>query len=196
MLPFRAGKFFRDFPDFLHRPNGVRELRQRVRPDGAAPFLHRKAGVRELPQAGSPFPGGEFFAEPQRGDSPSADGGNVAAPAAGGQMKEKQTGCEHSGKKKKTRVIKIAAPAAGAKRKDNLRFSFLFELLPFPCFLIWRKSESSDRFEKEYGRGFFLPCLSQPIRRVRYITATHIGGSPQARHKVNCPKGKRRSPGG
>ena len=25
-----------------------------------------------------------------------------------------------------------AAPAAGAKRKDNLRFSFLFELLPFP----------------------------------------------------------------
>ena len=166
MLPFRAGKFFRDFPDFLHRPNGVRELRQRVRPDGAAPFLHRKAGVRELPQAGSPFPGGEFFAEPQRGDSPSADGGNVAA------------------------------PAAGAKRKDNLRFSFLFELLPFPCFLIWRKSESSDRFEKEYGRGFFLPCLSQPIRRVRYITATHIGGSPQARHKVNCPKGKRRSPGG
>ena len=27
----------------------------------------------------------------------------------------------------------FAAPAAGAKRKDNLRFSFLFELLPFPC---------------------------------------------------------------
>ena len=26
----------------------------------------------------------------------------------------------------------FAAPAAGAKRKDNLRFSFLFELLPFP----------------------------------------------------------------
>ena len=27
----------------------------------------------------------------------------------------------------------FAAPAAGAKRKENLRFSFLFELLPFPC---------------------------------------------------------------
>ena len=66
MLPFRAGKFFRDFPDFLHRPNGVRELRERVRPDGAAPFLHRKAGVRELPQAGSPLTGGVFFAEIQR----------------------------------------------------------------------------------------------------------------------------------
>ena len=102
--------------------------------------------------AGSPLTGGKFSAEPQQGDSPSADGGSVAA------------------------------PAAGAKRKGHLRFPFLFELLPFPCFLIWRKSESSDRFEKEYGRGFFLPCLSQPIRRVRYITATHIGGSPQARH--------------
>ena len=40
-----------------------------------------------------------------------------------------------------------AAPAAGAKRKDNLRFSFLFELLPFPCFLIWRRLPTCDRFE-------------------------------------------------
>ena len=38
-------------------------------------------------------------------------------------------------------------PAAGAKRKDNLRFSFLFELLPFPCFLIWRRLPICDRFE-------------------------------------------------
>ena len=65
----------------------------------------------------SPLTGGKFSAEPQRGDSPSADGGNVAA------------------------------PAAGAKRKDNLRFSFLFELLPFPCFLIWRRLPTCDRFE-------------------------------------------------
>ena len=48
-------------------------------------------------------------------------------------------------------------PRRRAKRKDNLRFSFLFELLPFPCFLIWRRPETGDRFEKEYGRGFFLP---------------------------------------
>ena len=40
-----------------------------------------------------------------------------------------------------------AAPAAGAKRKDNLRFSFLFELLPFPCFLIWRRLPTCDRSE-------------------------------------------------
>ena len=73
--------------------------------------------MHELPQACSPLMGGEFFAEPQQGDSPSADGGSVAA------------------------------PAAGAKRKDNLRFSFLFELLPFPCLIARRKSESGDRFE-------------------------------------------------
>ena len=84
-----------------------------------------------------------------------------------------------------------AAPAAGAKRKDNMRFSFLFELLPFPCFLIWRRLPICDRCEKEYGRGFFLCCgrttfgvrpLEQPIRRVRYRSATHVVYSTQARH--------------
>ena len=114
----------------------MREQRQRVRPDGAAPFLHRKAGVRELPQAGSPLTGGEFFAEPQQGDSPSADGGDVPR------------------------------PAAGAKRKGHLRFPFLFELLPFPCLLARRKSESGDRFEKENGRGFFL-CYGRTTFGVR-----------------------------
>ena len=157
------GQLFENFREiFLHRLSGALELRQRVRPFRAAPFsapaergtrtaagvfaltgrllfctdcagcsncvsvfapdgrllsLHRLSGGRELPQAGSPLTGGEFFAEPQRGDSPSADGGDVAA------------------------------PAAGAKRKGHLRFPFLFELLPFPYFLSWRKSESGDRFE-------------------------------------------------
>ena len=95
----------------------------------------------------SPLTGGKFFAEPQRGDSPSADGGDVAA------------------------------PAAGAKRKGHLRFPFLFGLLPFPCFLIWRRFPICDRFEKENDRGFFLPCFSQPVRSVRYRTATHMGNS-------------------
>ena len=72
--------------------------------------------MRELPQAGSPFPGGKVFAEPQRADSPSADGGNVPR------------------------------TAAGAKRKDNLRFSFLFELLPFP-WIVWRRLPTCDRCE-------------------------------------------------
>ena len=93
-----------------------------------------------------------FFAEPQQGDSPSADGGDVAA------------------------------PAAGAKRKGHLRFPFLFELLPFPCFLIRRRFPICDRFEMRNGRGFFLPCLSQPVRSVRYRTATHVIKSTQAQH--------------
>ena len=75
-----------------------------------------------------------FFAEPQQGDSPSADGGNVAA------------------------------PAAGAKRQGHLRFPFLFELLPFPCFLIWRRFPICDRFEKGNGSRVTAACLSPPFR--------------------------------
>ena len=54
----------------------------------------------------------------------------------------------------------FATPAAGAKRKDNLRFSFLFELLPFPCFLIWRRLPTCDHCEKEYGSRVTVACLS------------------------------------
>ena len=60
----------------------------------------------------------------------------------------------------------IAAPAAGAKRKGHLRFPFLFELLPFPCFLIWRRFPICDRFENRERQRIFstvgehsvLPC--------------------------------------
>ena len=163
---------------------GTRTAAGGFAPDGAAAFFqHRLSGGHELPQACSPLTGGffsapaergtrtalacspltggEFFAEVQRGDSPSADGGSVAA------------------------------PAAGAKRKGHLRFPFLFELLPFPCFLIWRRFPICDRSEKENGRGFFLCCgrttfgvrpLEQPVRSVRYRTATQVGYFQQARH--------------
>ena len=138
-----------------------------VHPFRAAPSLHRLTGARELPQAGSPLTGGKFFAEPQQRNSPSADGGSGAA------------------------------PAAGAKRKDNLRFSFLFELLPFPYSLVWRRLPTCDRFEKENGRGFLLPCLSLPIRSVRYRTATYTGYSTQARtmfaHAMVNPHGLART---
>ena len=49
----------------------------------------------------------------------------------------------------------IAAPAAGAKRKGHLRFPFLFELLPFPCFLIWRRLPTCDRFETGVRQRIF-----------------------------------------
>ena len=50
----------------------------------------------------------------------------------------------------------VAVPAAGAKRKGHLRFPFLFELLPFPCFLIWRRFPICDRvdtFRRYEGGG-------------------------------------------
>ena len=52
---------------FLHRLTGVLELRQRVRPDRAAPFSAPAERGTRTALAGSPFPGGEFFAEPQQG---------------------------------------------------------------------------------------------------------------------------------
>ena len=87
----------------------------------------------------SPLTGGEFSAEPQRGDSPSADGGNVPRPAAG----------------------TTPYPRRWAKRKGHLRFPFLFELLPFPCFLIWRRFPICDRFEiGERQSGYLSVCFA------------------------------------
>ena len=40
------------------------------------------------------------------------------------------------------------------------------------------------------------PLIPLPLCNARYITATHMVYSTQARHKVNCPKGKRGSSGG
>ena len=139
---------------------GAEPQREGFVPDGAAAFSAPLSGGHELPQACSSLTGGRFFAEIQRG---------VALCGA----------------------RETAAPAAGAKRKGHLRFPFLFELLPFPCFLIRRRLPTCDRFEKGNGRGFFL-CygrttfgvrpLEQPVRSVRYITATQVGYFQQARH--------------
>ena len=60
---------------FQHRPSGVRELRQRVRPDGRLLSLHRLTGVRELPQAGSPLTGGSLFSAPAERGTRTAAGG-------------------------------------------------------------------------------------------------------------------------
>ena len=110
--PLTGGEFFQ------HRLTGVRELRKRVRPDGAAPFLHRLSGAHELRQRVRPFRAAVFSAPAERGrelrervrpfraesfslnlsggDSPSADGGDVAAPAAG------RCGTRRRGKKEGT----------------------------------------------------------------------------------------------
>ena len=145
---------------FLHRLSGVLELRERVHPDGRRLFCTGKPGCANCRRRVRPFRAGSF---------PLNLSGGFAV----------------CGRRD------VAAPAAGAKSKDNLRFSFLFELLPFPCFLIWRRLPICDRCEKEYGRGFFLCCgrttfgvrpLEQPVRSVRYCSATHVVSSTQARH--------------
>ena len=52
---------------FQHRLSGGLEPRMRFTLSGRLLSLHQLSGGRELPQASSPYPGGEFFAEPQRG---------------------------------------------------------------------------------------------------------------------------------
>ena len=47
-----------------------------------------------------------------------------------------------------------------------------------------------------FRRGAQCAPIPLPIRSTRYSAATQAVQSPQARHKVNCPQGKRRSPGG
>ena len=151
----------------MHRVSGAYELRKRVRPDGAAPFLHRPSGVCELPQAGSPFPGGKVFAEPQRG---------IRRLRTAGASRR---------------------PPRWAKRKDNLRFSFLFELLPFPCVLIRRRFPICDRFENRERQSGYLSVCFATYSQFTDRLLLHIRATLRwVRHKVNCPKGKRGSPGG
>ena len=83
---------------FLHRLSGGRELRKRVRPDWAAPFPAPTVRGARTASAGSPFPGGEFSAEPQRGDSPplrreraAPRGGDDAVPTAVGKKEGQPT---------------------------------------------------------------------------------------------------------
>ena len=135
-------------------------------PNGRQLFQHRLSGGHERRQRVRPFRAESF---------PLRFSGGIRRLRTGGASRH---------------------PPRGQKGRDNLRFSFLFELLPFPCFLIWRRFPICDRSEKENDRGFFL-CygrttfgvrpLEQPVRSVRYHSATHTVYSTQARHKVNCP---------
>ena len=84
--------------------------------------------------------GAPFFAEPQRG--------GIRRLRTAGTSRRPPRGDD-------------AVPTAGAKRKDNLRFSFLFELLPFPCFLIRRRFPICDRFEnRERQSGYLSVCFA------------------------------------
>ena len=103
-------------------------------------------------QACSSLTGGEFFAEIQRGVA-LCGAREIAAPAAG----------------------TAPYPRRWAKRKGHLRFPFLFELLPFPCFLIWRRFPICDRFENRERQRIFstvgehvLPCETYTQCRISF----------------------------
>ena len=144
---------------FLHRRTGVLELRQRVRPNGRLLFCTDPAGHSNCRRRVRPFRAGSF--------SLNLSGGFAAAAAGASRRPPRGT---------------TPYPRRWAKRKDNLRFSFLFEHLPFPCLLARRRLPTCDRSEMGYGRGFFLPYLSLPVRSVRCHSATHVISSKQARH--------------
>ena len=164
MLPFRAGKFFRDFPDFLHRLSGARELPQACSPLTGGSFSAPESRGARTASACSPFPGGEFFAEPQRGDSPSADGGNVPRPAAGQEGR-------HQG---------------------------FYPLNSHFLFISQSGADQRPATASKRGTAVGLPLhvFLRLFAVHRQRTATQTVESTQARHKVNCPKGKRGSPGG
>ena len=116
---------------------------------------HKVTRAHELPQAGSPLTGSSFLHRL----SGARELPQAGSPLTGGEFfAEPQRGAALCGARES------AAPAAGAKRKGHLRFPFLFELLPFPCFLIWRRPETGDRFEKRNGSRVTVAWLSPPFR--------------------------------
>ena len=74
----------------------------------------------------------------------------------------------------------LACPA-GAQEGRHLRFP---PSCGSPPSLEWSGADCRHvtAAKQGNGRGFFLPYLSQSIRRVGYITATQTGYSPQAQH--------------
>ncbi len=100
-------------------------------------FWHRVSGVHELRKRVRPDGAAPFLHRP----SGVRELPQAGSPFPGGKFSLNLSGGD-------------AVPTAGAKRKDNLRFSFLFELLPFP-WIVWRRFPICDRFEnRERQSGY------------------------------------------
>ena len=156
----------------LHRATGHLNRAGGFALTGRQFFQHRLTGAHELPQAGSPLTGGSFSAPADRGTRTALAG----SPFRAGSFSLNLSGDSPSADQQE----RAAPPSRGKEGQPAV--SFPLELLPFPIFLIWRRFSICDRCEKGYGRGFFLPYLSQPVRRVRDITAYTRISSKQARH--------------
>ena len=160
-------------------------------------------GAHKLPQAGSPLTGGSFSCTADRGTRTAAGGisptggfpfldrGTRTAaggfPLTGGSFCTRLRG--HTNRRRRVGkrqgfflpCLSGNLFCCGRLSAKGRTCGFIFRRRRFPCFLIAQIS-ICDRFDMGNGRGFFLPCLSQPIRNVRYRSATHAVSSPQARH--------------
>ena len=135
------------------KSSGTHEPRRRFARTGRQLFQHRLTGAHELRQRVRPFRAAPFSAPAERGTRTAL----ACSPLTGGKFStEPQRGVALCGARE------TAAPAAGAKRKGHLRFPFLFELLPFPCFPIWRRFPICDRCEiKERQSGYSCVCFAK-----------------------------------
>ena len=95
------------------------------------------------------------------------------------------------------RMRNWSQPLAGRSKRIDTKVSILLGL-QFPLFLSLTHAGERRPLRKGVRQRIFLfrrsaHCapISLPLRSVRYITAAHIGYSPQAQHRVNCPKGRR-----
>ena len=135
-------------------------------------FLHRLGGMPE-PRRRFVLTGGKFLAAPQRGVRRLRTAGT------------------------------LRCPPRGQKGRDTCGFPSSLNSYLSLIRTARRQSESGDRFgigERQSGYSCVGTRITRPLLDLyavlRCRSATHTGNSTQTRHKVNCPKGKRRSPGG
>ena len=113
---------------------------------GSTLFLHRLTGAHELRRRFA-LTGGSFFLHRKAGVLELRK--HVRPDGAERFSLNLSEGAALCGARE------TAASAAGTKRKGHLRFPFLFGLLPFPCFLIWRRLPTCDRFETGVRQRIF-----------------------------------------
>ena len=156
---------------FRHRVSGAYELRKRVRPDGAAPSLHRPSGVRELPQAGSPFPGGKVFAEPQRGRRRTHGGGQKGRTTCGfpSSLNSYLSLRGHGGNRRTATASKKGERQSGYCSVTFSAFSQFTDsvLLHIRATLRWVRHNSAARFVSALLRTVSakINCTKRLIRR-------------------------------